>query len=149
MHYLNGHLIHWKSMKQNIGSSTSSCEAEIYAAEKCLEEALWIQGILQDVGMKINLPLVINEDNQSLIRLAEEESLREGTKHLGAKLAFIRKYLKDGTIKFKYTRTEDNKADMFTKAFDGTKFTNLRVKCCRVWPKCWKWELNNHEQCYK
>ena len=26
--YLNDHLIHWKSNKQNIGSSTSSCEAE-------------------------------------------------------------------------------------------------------------------------
>ena len=124
--FLNGHLIQWKSKKQKLGSSTSSCEAEIHAAEKCLKEVLWIKGILENLGVKINLPIVINEDNQPLIRLTEEESIREGSKHLGAILAFIRKYLQDGTIKLKYTMTEENIADMFTKALDGTKFVKLR-----------------------
>ena len=28
--FLNGHLIHWKSKKQSVGSGTSSCQAEIH-----------------------------------------------------------------------------------------------------------------------
>ncbi len=65
---------------------------------------------------------MINEDKQSLIKLTDKESLREGTKHLGAKLAFLQAHLNDGSIKFKYTETRENVADIFAKALDGAKF---------------------------
>ena len=63
-----------------------------------------------------------------MIKLAEEESIREGSKHLGAKLSFTRTHISNGTIALKYVKSEDNISDIFTKSMDGMKFKNFREK---------------------
>jgi hypothetical protein len=113
--FLKGHLVHWRSKKQSV-ASTSSCEAEMHPAEKCVKEILWVKGIIKTLGIQVKEPITIHEDDQSMIKLAEEESIIEGSKHLGSKLSFIRTYISNGTIALKYVRSEDNISDIFTKS---------------------------------
>ena len=49
----------------------SSMEAEYMAASAATQEALWQARLLQQLGMRIELPIILNEDNKSAIMLAD------------------------------------------------------------------------------
>jgi hypothetical protein len=44
------------------------------------------------------------------------------------KYHFIRDLIKDGTIKLNYVASENNRADILTKALDRVKFKKLKIE---------------------
>ena len=63
--------------------------------------------------------------NKSAKDLAYNPVQHERTKHIDIKYHRIREFILDGTIIIAYVKSEDNPADIFTKATSASIFTRL------------------------
>lgn len=126
--FYNGGLINWSCRKQSC-VSLSSTEAEFIALSDACQEAIWLQRLLGDLHQNIALPTVINEDNQSCLKIVKEEKFSNRTKHIDTKLHFVKDHIDNGFIKCNYCPTEEMIADLFTKPLPISKHINLRSRC--------------------
>lgn len=58
--------------------------------------------------------------------MSKNPVLHGRSKHIDVKFYFLRDLRKDGTIDLKYCKSEDQAADMFTKALKRELFVKLR-----------------------
>ncbi|KAH9089385.1 hypothetical protein LEN26_019217, partial [Aphanomyces euteiches] len=119
--FLNGCLISWKSKLQII-VALSTCEAEYISMSYGLQEALWLKSLLEELQLVIKLPINVYEDNQSTIKMAENPTLQQRTKHIDVRHHFIRDLVKQRIIKINYCQTNSMLADILTKALPKPKF---------------------------
>ncbi|GKD25951.1 hypothetical protein Tco_1232165, partial [Tanacetum coccineum] len=106
--------------------ATSSTEAEYVAAASCCAQVLWIQNQLLDYRFNfMNTKLFI--DNQSTICIVKNPVFHQRTKHIEIRHHFIRDANEKNLIQVLKIHTDDNVADLLTKAFDGPRFEYLVV----------------------
>ncbi|GJW79930.1 putative ribonuclease H-like domain-containing protein [Tanacetum coccineum] len=118
--FLGRRLISWQCKKQTI-VATSSTEAEYVAAANCCGQVLWIQNQLLDYGYNfMNTKIFI--DNQSTICIVKNPVFHQRTKHIEIRHHFIRDANEKKLIQVLKIHTDDNVADLLTKAFDGPSF---------------------------
>ncbi|GJV78653.1 hypothetical protein Tco_1514523 [Tanacetum coccineum] len=123
--FLGRRLISWQCKKQTI-VATSSTEAEYVAAASCYAQVLWIQNQLLDYGFNfMNTKIFI--DNQSTICIVKNPVFHQRTKHIEIRHHFIRDANEKNLIQVLKIHTDDNVADLLTKAFDGPRFEYLVV----------------------
>jgi hypothetical protein len=122
---LGSGIISWNCRKQKTVAS-SSCEAEYTAAYESCKEAIWLRSLLSSIGFSPSGPTTILCDNNAAINLSEDPSLHQRVKHIDIKYHFLRERVHSKEIKLSYINTNDNIADVFTKALDRIKFTKLR-----------------------
>ncbi|GJT45295.1 putative ribonuclease H-like domain-containing protein [Tanacetum coccineum] len=123
--FLGRRLISWQCKKQTI-VATSSTEAEYVAAASCCAQVLWIQNQLLDYGFNfMNTKIFI--DNQSTICIVKNPVFHQRTKHIEIRHHFIRDANEKNLIQVLKIHTDDNVADLLTKAFDGPRFAYLVV----------------------
>ncbi|GJX06445.1 retrovirus-related pol polyprotein from transposon TNT 1-94 [Tanacetum coccineum] len=121
--FLGRRLISWQCKKQTI-VATSSTEAEYVAAASCCAQVLWIQNQLLDYGFNfMNTKIFI--DNQSTICIVKNPVFHQRTKHIEIRHHFIRDANEKNLIQVLKIHTNDNVADLLTKAFDGPRFEYL------------------------
>ena len=77
--------------------------------------------LLVDLGIQVHVPVVIYCDNLSSIQLARNPVFHARTKHIEVHYHFIRKRVLDGDIDLTYVRTDEQVADIFTKALGVEK----------------------------
>ena len=65
-------------------------------------------------------------DNKSAIAMAKNTVFHSRTRHIAIKYHFIRDAIVDGEIQLKFYRSEDQVANIFTKALPKEKFQHLR-----------------------
>ena len=65
-------------------------------------------------------------DNQSTIQLTKNPVFHARTKHIEIYHHYVREQTQKGNIMLKYCRTEDQVADIFTKALSTVKFVKFR-----------------------
>jgi hypothetical protein len=111
---LAGSAISWKSKKQDI-TALSSCEAEYIAGSSAAQEALFLKQILTDLKYEIQLPITLYIDNQSAIKIAQNQVISNRSKHIDVKYHSIRELVQQNIIKLKYIPSRMNLADMLTK----------------------------------
>ena len=70
--------------------------------------------------------MLIKEDNQSAICLAQNPKDHPKSKHIDIKYHFIRELVINNEIKIEYCPTTDMLADIFTKGLTADKFVKLR-----------------------
>jgi hypothetical protein len=72
-------------------------------------------------------PLIANlfVDNQSTIQLCKNPVLHDRSKHIDMRYHFIRGCIEDGTVTVKFVGTDDQLADIFTKALGRVRFQKL------------------------
>jgi hypothetical protein len=70
--------------------SLSSTEAEYKALCTATCEAIWLRRILEDVGEKQKVPTIIQCDNQSSIKLANNPVYHARSKHIETHYHFVR-----------------------------------------------------------
>jgi hypothetical protein len=70
---------------------------------------------LQDIEVQVELPVIIYCDNLGAIFMAENATATARTKHVDARFHFVREYIINEFVKVMFIKSEDNKADMFTK----------------------------------
>lgn len=120
----NEDLIDWSSKKQSVVAQ-STCEAELYAGAAAMNELLYLDGMLTELGFKFSTP-VLYGDNQSMIQVCENGIRSKRTKHVDIKYHYITDTIKQDKIKLEWVSTEDQLADIFTKALDLDQFRSLR-----------------------
>lgn len=83
---------------------------------KLSTELVWIKGLLKDLGIEFNTPITIHCDNQVVIYIASNSVFHERTKHIEVDCHKVRQLMVQGVILPCYTRSEDQLADVLTKA---------------------------------
>jgi hypothetical protein len=116
-------LVSWSSKKQPV-IALSSTEAEYVAATGASQEALWFQGLLQEIGINQET-IIIYEDNESCIKLAQNPQEFNRTRHIQVKYHFIRLLVKENKIKLLPIRTKHQLADIFTKGVNGPRLKDI------------------------
>ena len=106
--------ISWCSKKQTI-VALSSTEAEYISLSSITKEAVWLKQLADELNINNKRAIIINCDNQSAIKLAENCGYRPRTKHIDIRHHHIREKIADGTIFIKYVCTKENVADSLTK----------------------------------
>ena len=109
-------------------TSTSTPEAEYVALAHGLKELLWVYQLLLTMGVSIELPIKILEDNQACIQIADNPVSQRRTRHIDVRFHFIRDYVEDGTVALQYCNTKDMLADIMTKTMPRPEFQRLRGK---------------------
>eukprot|EP00253_Pinus_taeda_P033245 PITA_33245 len=117
--------ITWACKKQ-AAISLSSAEAEYRGAVEASKEALWLRQILSELGFEQQHPTTLWCDNQSAIQLCKDPVQHQRRKHIELHMHFIRKLIHDHVLEVQYCSTDDQVADIFTKALTEAMFTKLR-----------------------
>lgn len=113
-----------KSTTQKI-NTTSSCESELVALSKGLQQSLWTRSFLQNQGFKLP-PITVYQDNQSTIKLVERgRPGSEQTRHIDIGHFWIRDLIKRNLITITYCPTLSMIADFFTKPLLGTLYITM------------------------
>ncbi|GJW89409.1 putative ribonuclease H-like domain-containing protein [Tanacetum coccineum] len=102
----------------------STTGAEYIAASNCCGQVLWIQNQLLDYGYNfMNTKIFI--DNKSTICIVKNLVFHSKTKHIEIKHHFIRDSKEKKLIQMIKIHTDQNVADLLTKAFDVSRFQYL------------------------
>eukprot|EP00253_Pinus_taeda_P009646 PITA_09646 len=117
--------ITWACKKQST-ISLSSPEAKYRGAVEASKEALWLCQILSEFGFQKQHPTTLWCDNQSAIQLCKDPVQHQRSKHIELHMHFIRKLIHDHVLEVQYCSTDDQVADIFTKALTEAKFTKLQ-----------------------
>ncbi|GJW51621.1 putative RNA-directed DNA polymerase [Tanacetum coccineum] len=112
---VGGNLVTWKSKKQKV-ISLSSVEAELRGIAKGLAEALWIRKLVSEIGFPPKESIWIMSDNKAAIQISENPVQHDRTKHVEVDRHFIKEKLETGIIKLPFVKSEDQLADILTKA---------------------------------
>lgn len=119
--------VSWMTRKQS-SVALSSTEAEYVSLSHAVCEAIWLRNLILELGIKLDQPVVLHEDNQSCICIAQEPRDHKRMKHVDIRYNFIREKLQDGTFKIQYIPTNEQLADLFTKGLSRGPFEMLRSK---------------------
>ncbi|GJT39948.1 putative ribonuclease H-like domain-containing protein [Tanacetum coccineum] len=95
-------------------------EAEYVVAASCCGQVLWIQNQMLDYGFNfMNTKIYI--DNESTICIVKNPVYHSKTKHIAIRHHFIRDAYEKKLIQVLKIHTDDNVADLLTKAFDVSR----------------------------
>jgi len=119
--FVGGNLVTWRSKKQKV-VALSSAEAEFRGMAKGLCELLWIRRLLSEIGFTPKSGMNLYCDNKAAIAISQNPIQHDRTKHIEIDRHFIKQNLEEGVICFPFVRSEDQLADMLTKAVSNKNF---------------------------
>ena len=120
-----GNVICWKSRKQ--GSVTkSSTAAEYVALSEAVSEVILLKDLLSDFKVKIKKPVNIYEDNSGAVSIAKFGNFTKRSKYIEVHYHFVNENYVNGLIDIVKVSTEENVADILTKALGRVRFEKLR-----------------------
>ena len=117
-------IISWYSTKQPV-VALSTMEAEYIALTPAGQEAIWLKGLLEELGYKQET-VKIFEDNQACMILAKNPQNHKKSKHIQVRFHWIRDLIKDKIIKLEYCKTSSQLADILTKGLSTQKLRDAR-----------------------
>ncbi|MCO5605434.1 hypothetical protein L7F22_059618 [Adiantum nelumboides] len=112
--------ISWLSKKQPI-VATSSCEAEYRTVFTGTVECVWLRRLMADLGVGQDTANTIYTDSQSALAVMRNPFFHARIKHIEVHYHYVRERLSTGEISLAYVPTQDNLADLFTKALSREK----------------------------
>nr|GEW91740.1 hypothetical protein [Tanacetum cinerariifolium] len=116
---VHGCVVSWKATLQYV-VAFSTTEAEYMALTEAVKEVIWLRGLLEELGVKLNT-VAVNCDNHGTIHLSRNHDFYERTKHINVRYHFIREVLEAKTVKVLNVGTEHNVTDALTKVVHGRK----------------------------
>ena len=119
--FLMGVPVSWNSRSQK-SVTLSSSEAEFVALSEAAKEVKFVVQVLQSIGIKVELPVIVRVDNVGAIFIAENVTMSQRTKHIDVRYHYVREFVKDGFVKIIFIRTRENTADVFTKNTSGDTY---------------------------
>ena len=90
---LNGAAVSWKSKLQSV-VALSTAEAEYMALCETVKEAVYLQQLLEEIGLKA-LPVTIYEDNQPCLHIASNPVT---SKHIAVRYHYVREVISKGKV---------------------------------------------------
>ncbi|GJX03559.1 retrotransposon protein, putative, ty1-copia subclass [Tanacetum coccineum] len=122
---VQGCVVSWKATLQHM-VALSTTEAEYMALTKAVNEAIWLRGLLEELGVELNT-VAVNCDNQGAIHLSHNHIFHERTKHINVRYHLIREVLEAKIVKVLKVGTEHNATDALTKVVPGLKLQHCLV----------------------
>ncbi|KAI3815617.1 hypothetical protein L1987_15294 [Smallanthus sonchifolius] len=116
----------WYSKQQSFDfkAYTDLDYGEYIAAASGCSQILWIQQQLRDYGLNFTgTPLFI--DNNATMSITNNPVKHSKTKHIEIRYHFIRDCAEKHLFALVKVHTDDNLTDLFTKAFDRSRFEHL------------------------
>lgn len=99
-----------------------------YMAFTCIvQQLLWINKFLDEVGLSQERPGMVRADNNGAIATMKNDKSHQHTKHIDIKYHFIKEQVATNTIDFIYVPSSQNLTDILMKPLtcDGI------LKCCQ------------------
>ena len=124
---LEGAPVMFKSSTQK-SVALSVCEAEQTAGVLCAQDMLYVRHILESMGLKVKLPMILEMDNKGAVDLANNWSIGGRTRHVDVRQCFLRELKESKLMDIRWIKGSENDADAFTKNLDGPAFE----KCIRT-----------------
>ncbi len=132
---LNGNIINWNSKKQAT-VSLSTAEAEYMAISAVVQELKWLTYLLNEMKLKVKLPITLFCDNQAAISISENDVQHNRTKHIDIRHHYIRDEIKNKFVQLKWIQSSDQLADIMTKGLSNSvQFQKLRNQLMRPGPQ--------------
>lgn len=123
--------ISWRSVKQTI-TATSTNHSELLAIHEACRESVWLRSVTHHIQKSCGLPstkdspTILYEDNTACIAQLKEGFIKgDRVKHISPKFFFAHDLQNDGEIDIQQVRSNNNLADLFTKALPTSTFKKL------------------------
>ena len=127
----NGAPISWKSAKQTV-TATSTNHAELLAFHEASREAVWLRTMQEILAKQCKMnqkfkPTVIFEDNAACVAQMNTGFIKaDRVKHISPHIfGFAQDLIESGQIEIKKIESDNNIADMLTKALPAYKHKKL------------------------
>jgi len=125
--FLGRNLVTWSSQKQKV-VALSTCEAEYVAACGGACQGVWLSRLIAELMGRDVQKFRLLVDNKSAIELSKNPVFHEKSKHIDTRFHYIRECVSNGQLDVEYVRTENQLADILTKALPRIRFVELRQK---------------------
>ena len=110
------------------------------AATSATNQGIWLRKTLFELDLLPEEPTVIYVDNKSTIAMAENPVQHGRTKHINIRFHALRDAEKNGEVELVHCRSEEQQADILTKALptrnfkfqtslQGVSLKNLKEEC--------------------
>lgn len=96
------------------------------AATAAACQAVWLQRVLSHITDVKSGPVTLFIDNRSAVDLARNPVFHGRSKHIDLRYHFIRECVEQGLVVIKHVRTNEQRADILTKALATAKFEKMR-----------------------
>ena len=121
-----GAAITWQSKKQQC-VTLSTTEAEYVSATLAAKEIIWLKKLFCECNVDTGI-CTLFVDNLSAVKLIKNPEFHQRSKHIDVKYHFIRDLYAVGEIDIQYVKSDDQIADIFTKALAKPRFLYLKEK---------------------
>ena len=122
---LYGGPVSWTSKLQSV-VATSTAESEYIACAAAAREAVWFRRVCSDLDIPLSGAIPVRVDNQAAISMGNSSADTARTKHIDISYHFLRDQITRQRLRLVYVRTDNNPADIFTKALPEAKFGVFR-----------------------
>lgn len=112
--------------QQQRSVAASTTEAEYVAASLGARDIVWLDRFVRELNIQLTVKPVLLCDNQSALKLIKNPEFHQRSKHIDICYHITREKYEEGLFDIEYVRSEDQRADIFTKAFTIQAFENLR-----------------------
>ena len=101
-------------------------DAELFVAVLCVQDMMFIMRILNSMGLKVKLPMILHVDNKGAKDLCNNWTVGGRTRHIKVKQFFLRELKEAGIVHVKWQCGADMTSDMFTKNLPTASFQKHR-----------------------
>ena len=91
-------------------------------------ELIWLQSLFKELGIEVELVPVLWCDNMGPLSLAENSVFHAKTKHIEIDVHFVRENILSKEVEVKFVPSEEQVADVFTKALNTPSFDYFKDK---------------------
>ena len=123
---LGSGVISWASRHQSL-VTLSTCEAEYVTACEASQELVWLCQLLASLHHRQATASPLMCDNNGTIVLSGNPAFHSKLKHTQIKYKFLRERVNDGQVYLPCVLSQDNIADLFTKALTPHVFAHHRA----------------------
>jgi hypothetical protein len=113
--FVSGVPVAWTSRRMQ-SRARSSMESEYYAADEACKEVMFWRALLDELGHTQTEATHLYEDNKACISFSKNNTCHARTKHIDNRAYILRDHVRDGVTELLHVDTNDQLADMMTKA---------------------------------
>jgi hypothetical protein len=117
--------VSWRA-KRHETVALSTIEAEYTALSQGARELAWIRNLFSELQLPLNVPILLNGDNQGSLKLCRNPELHQQTKHIPFVEHHIREEIEAGNIDVQYVSTHEQIADGLAKPLDAASHGLLK-----------------------
>ena len=96
------------------------------AATSAACQGIWLRNVLTQITGEDMGPVTLCIDNRSAIDLAKNPVFHGRSKHIDIRFHFIRECVERGEVVLKHVPSQEQRADVLTKALATVKFERMR-----------------------